>query len=64
MSHNRDIIINFVGPIFADPKVRETLDHQTCTKVDAILQKEEWNRRDRRCIARALEDWITHEHED
>jgi hypothetical protein len=58
------VIIGFVGPIFADPKVRETLDQQTCAKVDAILQKDELTRRDKRCLARALEDWITHEDDE
>jgi hypothetical protein len=60
MSHSI-IIIDLVGPIFADPKVRETLDLETCAKVDAVLQKDELTRRDKRCLARALEDWITHE---
>jgi hypothetical protein len=63
MSHGI-IIIDFVGPIFADPRVRETLDAQTCAKVDAILQKDTLTRRDKRCLARALEDWITHEDDD
>jgi hypothetical protein len=60
MSHIT-IIIDRVGPIFADPQVRATLEPHTCVKVDAILQKETLSRRDRRCLARALDDWIMHE---
>jgi hypothetical protein len=63
MSHTI-IIVDFVGPIFADPRVRETLDKETCTMVDAILQKDVLTRRDKRCLARALEDWITHEDDE
>jgi hypothetical protein len=64
MTHNSSVIINLVGPIFANPEVRETLDAPTCAKVDAIMQKETLTRRDKRCLARALEDWITHEDDE
>ena len=54
-------ILSFVGPIFADPNVRQTLEAPQCAKVDAILQKEELSRRDRRCLSRAIDDWLMHE---
>lgn len=64
MTHNSGTVINLVGPIFADPEVRETLEPQACAKVDAILQKHDLTRRDRRCLARAIEDWLMHEDGD
>lgn len=63
MSHIT-IIINFVGPIFADPRVRETLEPEVCSRVDAILQKPDLTRRDRRCLSCALEDWLMHEDDE
>ena len=65
MSHiTSGTILNFVGPIFADPGVRETLDKDTCAKVDATLQKEHLSRKDRRCLARAFDDWLMHEDDE
>lgn len=58
------IIVDFVGPIFSDPRVRETLDKDTCARVDAILQKDELTRRDRKCLSRAIDDWLMHEKDE
>jgi hypothetical protein len=54
-------ILSLVGPIFADPVARQCLSQQECARVDAILQKNELSRRDKRRLARAVEDVITHE---
>lgn len=61
MTHNRDdIIINAIGPLFADPEIREGLDAHDCARVDAILRKESHTRRDARRLLRALEDSLMH----
>lgn len=64
MSHASGTVITFVGPIFADPEVRATLEASVCTKIDAILQKTDLTRRDRRCLSRALEDWLMHDDQE
>lgn len=57
MSHNAShVIISAIGPIFANPEIRESLSAHQCTTVDAILQKETLTRRDKRKLLRALED--------
>ena len=58
MSHNRDHIITLaIGPVFADPEIRQCLSAQQCMRVDAVLQKTgELSRRDKRWLLRALED--------
>jgi hypothetical protein len=57
-----------VGPIFADPEVRQCLSAQQCAQVDAILQKPELSRRDLKKLSRAVDDILEHalpdEHED
>lgn len=66
MSHNRgDIIIDAIGPVFADPTIREGLDAHDCARVDAILRKETHTRRDAWRLLRALEESLMHggEHE-
>jgi hypothetical protein len=60
VTHKSSHVINIVGPIFSDPEVRDALELQTCTKVDAILQKTELSRRDLRCLSRAIDDWLMH----
>jgi hypothetical protein len=50
------VIISAIGPVFADPRVRESLSAHQCSTVDAILQKDELTRRDKRKLLRALED--------
>ena len=57
-------IQSLIGPIFADPDVRACLSPQECSHVDAILQKDELTKRDRRCLARAVEDVLMHEDGD
>lgn len=54
-------VLSFVAPIFSDPAARQCLSAQECARVDAILQKEDLSRRDKRRLARAVEDIITHE---
>lgn len=61
MSHNRDgIIINAIGPLFADPEIREGLDAHDCARVDAILRKETHTKGDVRRLLRALEESLMH----
>lgn len=60
MSHNRDIIINAIGPLFADPEIREGLDAHDCERVDAILRKESNTNRDACRLLRALEESLMH----
>jgi hypothetical protein len=66
MSHSRDhIIIDAIAPVFADPEIREHLNAHQCSTVDAILQKDELTRRDKRKLLRALEDaWLEEGSED
>jgi hypothetical protein len=65
VSHSRDhIIITTIGPVFSDAEVRECLTSQQCAQVDAILQKEEFTRKDKRKILRALEDALMDDGDD
>lgn len=57
------VIITAVGPVFSDPAVRQCLSPQQCAKVDAILQKDHYTRRELRIVLRALEDALFHEDE-
>jgi hypothetical protein len=50
----------FFGPIFADPEARQCLSVQTCAKVDSILQKTEFTRRDLRILSRAVDEVLDH----
>jgi hypothetical protein len=62
MSHSRDhVIIDAIAPIFADPEIRQGLSTHQCSTVDAILQKDELTRRDKRKLLRALEDVLLDE---
>jgi adenylosuccinate lyase len=61
VNHTRDdIIINAIGPLFADPEIRETLDAHDCTRVDAILRKEAHTDHDVLRLLRALEESVIH----
>lgn len=60
MSHNREIIIDTIAPLFADPEIREGLDAEDCTRVDAILRKETHTNRDACRLLRALEESLMH----
>jgi hypothetical protein len=61
VNHTRDdIIINVIGPLFADPEIRESLDAHDCARVDAILRKESHTKHDVRRLLRALEDSLMH----
>lgn len=57
-------ILSLVAPIFSDPVARQCLSQQECARVDAILQKEDLTRRDRKHLVRALDDIIRHEDDE
>lgn len=61
MSHVAShIVIQAVGPAFGDQQVRDCLTSHQCVQIDAILQKEEPTRREKRKLLRAIEDVLFH----
>jgi hypothetical protein len=53
-------IQSLLGPVFADPDARQCLTTQQCSQVDAILQKDEFTRRDVKELSRAVDDVLEH----